>query len=197
MRDLSVPAGAMPCTRNREQVRPSWSGAAGRESAAPVWLRCERGRGAEVREDEDSDGEDGEDDCETMVEPLRQAGAQAVVRTTVRRRRAREPLEAYELVLTNRDLWLPTSISHQYRRREVQELQILQPWSAMLPNELRERSGPPPPEDVRMCAPNAAAQQPRLTSATGGAPPETAPACHAGSSCMWGTTSRNQRTWSA
>eukprot|EP00892_Ulva_mutabilis_P000319 jgi/Ulvmu1/10288/UM060_0090.1 len=101
----------------------------------------------EVQEEEESDGEDGEDDCETMVEPLRQSGAQATVRATVRRRRPQ--LEPYELVLTNRDLWTPTSITHQYRRREVQELQMLQPWSAMLPDDLRNRSGAPPSEAVR------------------------------------------------
>lgn len=107
----------------------------------------------DAEEEEESDGEDGDDESEPLVEPLRQSGVQAHVRATVRRRRPREQLEPYEVVLTNRDLWAPATVAHQYRRRDVQELQMLQPWGAMLPSDLRDRSGGPPSEAIRQCAP--------------------------------------------
>lgn len=129
------------------------AGAASRVATPPARDHTTRSCGAEAAEEEESDGDGDDDGDEPAVEPLRQSGVQAVVRGTVRRRRAGEALQKYEQVLTNRDLWVPTSLTHQYRRREIQELQMLQPWGAMLPSDLRDRSGGPPPEEIRQCGP--------------------------------------------
>jgi hypothetical protein len=99
---------------------------------------------AGVAEEIDSD----DDDNEQIVEPLRTTEAQAVVGTTIRRRSAGLRPEEREMI--DVDIWQPDTVAAAYVRRDIQDLDAVQPWRALLVDKtLQFRGGAPlGPEDI-------------------------------------------------
>jgi hypothetical protein len=99
---------------------------------------------AGVAEEIDSD----DDDNEQIVEPLRTSDAQAVVGSLIRRRSS--GLTAEEKEMIDVDIWQPNSVAAAYVRRDIQDVDAVQPWRALLIDKgLHFRgTGPLGPNDI-------------------------------------------------
>lgn len=107
---------------------------------------------ASVAEEVDSDDEDNDQ----IVEPLRTSDAQAAVPRTLRRRT--QGMTAEERAMIDVDLWQPDTVHAAYVRRELQDVDAVQPWRALLADKAVQarNAAPVTPEDVA-CAPAAGA----------------------------------------
>lgn len=103
-----------------------------------------------IEEQDDSD-----DDDDTLVEPLRQTDAQAVVSPTLLTRPAMMERDEARMVLNT--LWAPSLVENRHKRRRIEEIQHAQSWRAVL-SEKFQHIGAKPPAQVRpQCAPACAA----------------------------------------